>query len=145
MDNKGFTLIETLVGLFLLGLIVITCLPIMNSGLYNINLAKEKALMVLEVESIVEKIKAYDCMESDEYIFDMKLDDLVETLSDSAEITINLPLKDNSNFKYSCKIHKKNRGEELWELHVYLSHNQNTRISRVDIMAIISIPRRDGV
>ena len=42
MNNKGFTFIEILVGLFLLGLITVTCYPILNTSIHNLQLSKIK-------------------------------------------------------------------------------------------------------
>ncbi|GFN35462.1 type IV pilus modification PilV family protein [Tepidimicrobium xylanilyticum] len=145
-NSKGFSLIELLLGIFLTGIIVITFFPIINTSLNNIYLAKEKVLMLLEIESIIERIKAYDYLDQNEYIFDMKIEDLINILCSADNISIILPLdNDDMAYEYSCKIYKKNRGDQIWELSVELKHGKNTKIKEMDVITIIFAPTKGGM
>ena len=81
MNNKGFLLIQNLLGLFLLGLVVLVCLSTLNSAIYNLGLTKTKMEMIYTAESIIEQIKSFDYnnTEDTEFIFDMQLIELIET------------------------------------------------------------------
>ena len=145
MDKKGFLLIEALMGLFLLAIIAVTCLPILNTGVNNIRMTKEKMEMLLMAESIIEQIKAFDySWEDDKYLFDMSLSTLIDILNGSDNISVKLPL-DCKNLKsdYYCIIDKENIGDELWKLHVLLtSKDINSRIKNIDIVAFVPVPKR---
>ena len=58
--RRGFTLIETIMGLFLLGLITVIVLPLVNGNLDNLFKQRVKAQMVYTGEMVVEMLKAYD-------------------------------------------------------------------------------------
>ena len=84
MRKKGFLLIGVLMGLFLLGLITVTCLPILNTTSNNLKLAKDKMDMVFIAESTIEQIKAFDYSRTkeDEYLYGMGLVELIQILKD---------------------------------------------------------------
>ena len=104
-------------GLFLFGIVTTTCLPILNTSLNNLRLTKNKMDMVFIVESTIEQIKSfnYNSYDEDEYLFDMKLIDLIDILKEEDLVTIVLPLdmKENS-FPYICTIYKENNCNNLW-------------------------------
>ena len=60
MDNKGFLLMSAIFSLFLLGLVAVTCLPILSTALNNFSLADTKGNMICTAETIIEKVKSYD-------------------------------------------------------------------------------------
>lgn len=148
MDKKGFLLIEALMGIFLLGIIVVTCLPILNTGVNNIRMTKEKMQMLLMAESIIEQVKAFDySWEDDEYLFDISLSTLIDILNDSDNVSVKLPLDcEDQNSDYYCIIDKKNAGDGLWKLRVILTPKDiNSRIKSIDIVAFVPVPKRDEI
>ncbi|CCQ95984.1 hypothetical protein CULT_340029 [[Clostridium] ultunense Esp] len=148
MNKKGFLLVEILMGLFLLGIIAITCLPILNIGIDNIRMTKDKMDMLLIAESIIEQIKAFDySWTDDEYVLDMNLQMLIDMFNDSDTIVIRLPLgNNNQEFDYYCTIYKENNSDDLWELNVeVVPIKESKRIKNVNIKTFVSIPKKDEV
>ena len=58
MDRKGFTLVEVLIGLSLLGLVSVTILPIISSSMMNLNKNNIRMEMNYLGETVIERIKA---------------------------------------------------------------------------------------
>lgn len=147
MDKKGFLLIQVLLGLFLLGLVIVTCLPILNAAVNNLTLAKTKMEMIFIAESIIEQIKSfdYDNTEESEFIFDIQLTELMEMLGEENEINTLLPVnKNRKEHKYLCNIYKI-EDENLWKLKVNISPiNEVKNITHVEIMAFLPIPKTDS-
>lgn len=148
MNKKGFLLVEILMGLLLLGIIAITCMPILNIGIDNIRMTKDKMDMLLIAESIIEQIKAFDySWTDDEYVLDMNLQMLIDMLSNSDTIVIRLPLDNNNQeFDYYCTLYKKNSSDNLWELNVEIAPiKECRRIKNINLKTIISAPKRGEV
>ena len=147
MREKGFLLIEVLMGLFLLGLITVTCLPILNTASNNLRLTKDKMDMVFIAESTIEHIKSFDYSRTkeDEYLYGIRLIELIQILKDEdpATIALSLDVGDN-NFKYFCTIYKENSSKDLWKLWVeILPFEEGRRISSVKIKAFMPIPQEN--
>lgn len=124
MERRGFTLVEVILGLFLLGLISVTTLPIVTSSLMNISKSKIKMEMNYIGEMAIERIKSYNEESStDLYIFDKKLSEIVECFRNPgpSEVTIS---KEMENGKYLLKIIKDQRSDILWEISVYVYHDE---------------------
>ena len=145
MNKSGFLLIHTLLGLFLLGLVTVTCLPILDTALNNFGLVNIKMDMIYIAESIIEQIKSfdYDNMVEEEFIFDLQLVKLIEILEEKSQVDICLPLNlDEEEYKYFCKIHK-SEVDNLWEIEVNISPIKEVRgIKDVNLKAILPIPKK---
>lgn len=143
MYKKGFILVEVLIGLFLLGLIIITCFPILNTSLHNLQLSKEKMEMVYIAESTIEQLKSfnYNSNREDEYLFDVQLTYLMDRLMAKESVSINLPLdKNNQQWKYICTIRKEEKSPNFWKIIVSVSSiNEEKRLNDVTIQAFMSI------
>lgn len=146
MNKKGFLLVEILMGLFLLGLITVSCLPILNTALRNLQLSKDKMEMIYIAESAIEQLKSFDynSTQKDEYLFDIQLIELADSLMDEEQVTIVLPLNtDNSQWKYLCTIHKEKDFSELWKISVEVSPiDKEQRLKDVTIVAFMPIPQK---
>ena len=148
MGEKGFLLIEVLIGLFLFGIIVVICLPILGNSLGNIRLVKTKMDMVYVAESTMEQIKSFDYnfLKGDEYIFDMLLIELIDILmeGDSTSITLPLDEKDGSSL-YTCTIYKENYDKSLWKVWIEVSPlEEANKIRNVKVVTIMPIPSQEG-
>jgi hypothetical protein len=144
MNEKGSILIQVLIGLFLLGLIASSALPILNTARYNFMLVEIQTEMTFIAESIIEEIKSFDyyTTEESELIFDLKLEELMEMLKSQEEVDIYLPLDNKElEYKYKCHIHKIERNN-LWEIKVdvFLKDEVKEK-SNVEIMAFLPIPK----
>lgn len=137
MDNKGFTLIEVILALFLLGIIVATFLPLINTALVNIKLTNERYHMILLAESIIEQLINFNYEGSENiYILDMKLVDIIDMLCESDEVNISLPKnRKNEQWNYTCNIYKNNFNENLWDITVKISYHGEKRIKDVVLQA----------
>lgn len=144
MNNKGFLFTESLMGLFLIGIIAVSCLPILNTALGNIKKTKDKMNMLLIAESTIEQIKSFDYNWTDEeYIFDMNIEELIEIFIVSEAIAIRLPFNNNQEYDYQCIIYKENSSKDLWKIQVEVASCQgNKRIKTVDLLTFVPIPKK---
>lgn len=124
MKRKGFTLIEALLGLFLLGLISVTTLPILTSSLLNINKSRIKIEMNYIGEMAIERIKSFGAENTSKiYIFDTKVSDIVDSFRNNDTIELILH-KVEGKEKYLLKIVKEQRSNMLWMITVYVYHDE---------------------
>lgn len=137
--RNGFLFIEVLMGLFLLSIIVVTCLPLFTSSLSNIRLTKIKAEMVFIIESSMEKIVNYNSeYPNEEYILDTAVSQLIDMFTKNENITIDLPLTDKS-WNYLLRISKDNVNDKLWRIHMEISSKEENKINNVVLQSIIPI------
>jgi len=146
MNNKGFALIEIMLGLSLLGIIAAIFLPLINTTLGNINKANERIHMVLLAESIMEQMKyfKFDSYQ-DAYIFDVNIVDLMNWLSNSDDVNINLPEnKEGQEFSYTCDIYKSSINDKLWHIKIAVNYNREKKVENVVLQSIIENPNIKG-
>lgn len=125
--KKGFTLIEALMGLALLGLISIMILPIVNSSFIILNNHNLKLEMMYVGEMVVEKIKAFEIdISSSTTIYDTEVSEIIDLFKSKDKIEIIIPKKENSE-KYLIKIIKNNKSKDLWMMNVYVYQNKKSR------------------
>lgn len=142
MLKKGFSLIESLMGLFLLSLIAVSCLPLITSLLDNMRLNSEKDEMVFVLESSMEKIINYNVeYPNEEYILDTPVSEIIDMLMKNNDITVKLPLKANDTCKYSLTISKHNidGSDRLWKICMEIVHKGEKRLNNVTLQAIIPV------
>lgn len=138
LDKKGFLFINVLMGLFLLSIIVVSCLPLINTSLDNIRLTKIKTKMVYIVESAMEKIMNYNPRYPDEeYILDTAVSELIDVFVKNEKITIELPLEDEENWNYSLRIIKDNISDQLWNITMEISFKEEKKVNNVVLQSII--------
>lgn len=95
MKRKGFTLIELIVGLFLIGLVSTVAMPIVQNSIGNYNKINERQHMLYLCEMVVERLRAKDS----------NLDDIFQSLETSNEIVLST-IDSTDLGKYKCKITK---------------------------------------
>lgn len=124
MKRKGFTLVEALLGLFLLGIISVTVLPIVTTSLKNINKSKIKMEMNYIGEMAIERIKSYNEESSKElYIYNIKLSEIVKEFRNPGPQEVIISGKEE-NGKYLLRIMKDQRTDILWEISIYVYHDE---------------------
>ncbi len=124
MNKKGFSLIEVLLGLFLLGLISVSILPVLTSTVINMNKNKIKLEMNYIGEMALEKIKSYDEENFlDDFIFNEKTLDLIELFKkqENSKITLKESLNGEN---YLLEISKEERSNKLWLIKVCVYHDR---------------------
>lgn len=109
MKNKGFILLEIMVGLFLIGLISMTCLPILNLSKCNFNKIKEKNEMIYIGEMVIEKLKTKDEI-SLSFLRELESHEIVEYTDN-----------DIDSDKYICTINKISDNGKFIEIRVKVS------------------------
>ncbi len=145
VEKKGYGLIEVLIGVFLLGLLVITVFPIIQTANSNFMLVETKMNMSYLAETILETIKAFDYLNcEDEYILDIKLVALIDLLNSDGEVIVNLPLgKYDNKYPYKIVISKYDINKQLWKVIVEVKENKyKGRIQNVFYESYISKPKK---
>jgi len=139
LNRNGFLFVEILIGLFILGIITITCLPLISTSLDNMRLARIKAEMAFLAESTMEKILNYDPKYNNEgYIFDMSLRELIDILAAHENKAVELPENDELYCDYRLKISKENFNDKLWSMHIEVSSvEEGGRIESIILRSII--------
>lgn len=136
--KRGFTLVETILGLCLLGLITVTVLPIINSSLNRIRNHNTKIEMIYLGEMVIEKIKAFDIEKGvDMFIYDTKVVDIIELFKTESKIELTLP-QNKTEEKFIIKLTKKEKSERLWELTVFVYEDkEGSNVSNVKYTAYL--------
>lgn len=125
MERKGYSLIDILVGLFILGLGVATTIPIINTCFNNLNRVEIKSEMIYIAESVIENIKG----NTEEYI------EIFEDLEEEGEAIFN-QLDQEDLQKYECKIINMGNKEYTWDIKVIVvSLNNSIEVSDVGLRA----------
>lgn len=117
MKRNGFTLIEVILSLFLLGIISIIVLPSIQNSFSNGMKNKERSEMIYIAESTLEKLKAFKINSSSLYVYDMSVEDIIDQFKDSEKVDISLPILRNSE-RYIIEISKDIKGDNLWIVYV---------------------------
>jgi len=114
LRKKGYIFLDVIVGIFLLGLVTVTSLPILASSFNNFN----KINMYSEInylgEHIFERLSSYD-----EYSKDFLL-----KLEEEGEIFF-LDLDNYYLEKYDCKVINTGINEYLWEFKIVIYPKEN--------------------
>ena len=123
VKKKGFTLIEAIIGIGLLGLISVTTLPIMTTSFINLKNHNIKMEMNYIGEVVIERIKAFDEESLDLYLYDIKISEIVEKFSLTNKTDFSKSInKDGEPFL--IKLIKKNHSDKIWKIHVYIYHDK---------------------
>lgn len=138
MNNKGFSLINALVGVFLLGIIFVTIIPILTSAYINISRNQIKMEMNYIGEMALEKIKSFDENNSSEvFIFDKRVSDIVNLfkIQNTSEITLKEKI-DGEN--YCLRIIKEDKKSGLWLIQSFVYHDkEGSKLPYVEYRAYI--------
>ncbi len=133
MRRNGFTLIEVMVGLFLLGLIASLTLPIINTSYMNLGKQRLRADMIYRSEMVMERLKAYRPKAySTLKICDMDLKDIIEAFQNEEDVCIEI--QDND---FIIDIDKSNKTPSLWYVYVKVYKVRGRAKDYVDLEAYI--------
>lgn len=118
MKRKGLTLIELIMGVFLLGLVSTVTFPIIQNSIGNYNRIKERQHMYYLCEMVVERLRAKD----------KNLESIFIDLETNNEITVsNIGLTDLE--KYKCRITKTKENDLFMNLDVRIYIDNEMRNS----------------
>ena len=138
MRNKGFTLVETILGLFLLGLVTITIFPIIQGSYGKFYRNDVKLQMMNTAEMTLERLKAFNRSSTEDlYICNTKVSDIIDDFSSKGDTTLTLLEKiDDEN--YSVEIKKTDKNEKLWRVRVKVSCIKGEKYEDIIYKALIS-------
>ena len=138
MRNKGFTLVETILGLFLLGLVTITIFPIIQGSYGKSYRNNVKLQMMNTAEMTIERLKAFNRSSTEDlYICNTKVSDIIDDFSSKGDTTLTLLEKiDDEN--YSVEIKKTDKNEKLWRVRVKVSCIKGEKYEDIIYKALIS-------
>lgn len=114
MNNKGFSLIEIVLSLFLLALVVVCLLPIFGQAVSYFSIAKDKTEMIYIGEMIFERLKS-----KDDYA-----KDLLNTLS-SQNKTNFIDLDEEILDRFQCVVENIGTDEYIWQIKVTVTSKKN--------------------
>ncbi len=139
LSRKGFTLVESILGLFLLGMIAVNILPILNLSFIRFENQKTKMEMMYIGEMSMEKIKAFNInSSSDLFIYDTDIAEIVEVFKENDSIEICVPKERKENEEYFLKIYKTQKSDSLWKVSIFVFHNvKGDNINYVEYTAYI--------
>ncbi|NLK43636.1 MAG: prepilin-type N-terminal cleavage/methylation domain-containing protein [Tissierellia bacterium] len=133
--KRGFTLIETIMGLFIFGLIVVTVIPITNGTINNLYKQKIKTQMIYTGEMVIERLKAYDLDTSSElFIYDVEISQLIEEFKGNDYIEIEF---EKEEYELPLKIIKENKSDFLWSIKVIVYNKGGGRLDNVEFKAYL--------
>lgn len=137
MKKKGFTLVEVLMGLCLLGLISLTILPIIASSAKLSNRNYKRTEMAYLGEMIIENLKAfkYDS-ESTNYICNTEVEEIINLFKSQERSNIELVFLGEYE-KYNIKIEKQEKSSRLWEILVSIDYIKEGGIKGVTYKAFL--------
>lgn len=121
--RKGFTLIEAIIGIGLLGLISVTTLPIMATSFMNLKNHNIKMDMNYIGESVIERVKAFDEESLDLYLYHIKVSEIIKELNSSDRINFSMSINKNGE-PFLINIEKENHSEKIWKMKVYIYHDK---------------------
>ncbi|MFA5577009.1 MAG: type II secretion system protein [Tissierellaceae bacterium] len=134
MTRRGFTLIEVMMGLFLLGLVSLTVIPILNTSFMNMNRQKERADMIYTAEMVIERLKAYEGDSTDGlYVLDREVGDIIQLLRTDGQVEIEIGGTD----KYPVRIVKEDKSKLLWTIDVFVYNRDWSNGKHVEVMAYL--------
>lgn len=137
MKRKGFTLIEALMGLCLLGLICVTILPIISSSSKLSNKNFEKVEMMCLGEMIIENLKAFKYDSGDTTnICNMELKEIVDLFKSEERSIVELDFPGKYE-NYNIRIEKNAKNSKLWEIFVSIDYNKEGGIKGVTYKALL--------
>jgi len=131
VKKKGFTLIEAIIGIGLLGLISVTTLPIMATSFMNLKNHNIKMEMNYIGETVIERIKAFNEESPDLNIYGTQVSEIIErfNLNDNANFT----LFRNDDEPFLIKVKKENHSDKIWKIAVYIYHDkEGSNINHVE-------------
>ncbi|MCK9442984.1 MAG: type II secretion system GspH family protein [Tissierellaceae bacterium] len=134
MKRKGFTLIEVMMGLFLLGLVSATVLPIFNTTFMNINKQRQKAEMLYASEMAIEKLKAYNPQSSvNLYIYNTDVKEIIQLFYDNDRVDVEI----SEGGEYTIKIVKEDKSKFLWFIEVFVYNKDWGNKNHVELEAYL--------
>ena len=132
MKRKGFTLVELVMGLMILGLVSVTTLPIISQSFINFAKQRTRTEMVFICEMVMESLKAYSPSSSDDFlILNKPVREIIESFQPEGPSRLEI-LDEN----HRLVIEKDNKSDLVWHIVVRV-YDLRGREKHVELEAYI--------
>lgn len=140
MENKGFTLVEAVISLALLGLVCMTVLSLINNALIIESRNKRKVEMLRIGEMTIEKIKSFNYDSKNElFIFESNMADIIDSFNENkGDVSLNLSSKSQYKNNYNINILKTEKAENIWKICVTVSYDKGENHEEINYRAFIT-------
>lgn len=129
MKRRGYILLDIIIGIFFLGLVAITALPVLNTSFRNFMNVRKQNEMNYIAENVIENLNSID----------QKSSDVFQNLESTYE-TEYLSLGSYKD-KYECKIVLLKQCQYIWELDVII-YFKNQEDKEHHVRYRVSIPKK---
>lgn len=139
MKKKGFTLIETIISLVILGLVCIIVLSlIQNASLTSTK--NDRNIEMLNIgEMVIENLSAFKYEnESELYVFGNNLENIIESLNNEESCSLDISSGSEYSEEYNINISKEERSEKLWKIYVTVSYDKGERHDEIKYTTFIT-------
>lgn len=124
MLRRGFSFSDIIIGIFLLGIIVVTIIPMLNISFENLNYSIEKTRMIYLAEFVVETLKGEGLPEYMIEDFHIKGESYFEGLDEEDAMV------------FSCKVELLEESDKLWHIRISLfQKNSEVNLKDVELQA----------
>jgi len=133
-NKKGFTLVEIIVGLAILGILSVVFLSLFTTAYFIIGSSDIKTDLKFDGEKIIENLKAYVPGNNDPIIMDTPASVIVNTLQISDTYILSEP------DDYNVIIVKEDAGDKLWKIRLTATSERYTRPENQEIIITFYMP-----
>ena len=138
MKRRGFTLVETVIALVILGIVSMSVVSLTATA--SIMMAKNKRDqdMIAIAGSVIENIRAYSPeSKRDLFVIDKNVKDIIQTFNRDLNSSIDFSSKSEYQDEYNINISKEDRSESLWKICVTVSYDKGEVRDEIKYKTII--------
>ncbi len=138
MKRRGFTLVETVIALVILGIVSMSVVSLTATA--SIMMAKNKRDqdMIAIAGSVIENIRAYNPeSKRDLFVIDKNVKDIIQTFNRDSNSSIDFSSKSEYQDEYNINISKEDRSESLWKICVTVSYDKGEVRDEIKYKTII--------
>lgn len=122
MKRKAYSLVEILVGLFILGLITTTVMPIIHTSFNSLGRAGEKMEMLHLAEEVAENLRG----KPENY------QALLEELEEKEKVTFT-DLSEKYREKYGCQLIDMGSSDKFWKLKILVDKRKGSSYVELEL------------
>ena len=139
MKKRGFTLIETIISLVILGLVSIVVLSLIQNASLTSTKNNRNIEMLNIGETVIENLSAFKYEnESELYVFGNNLEDIIESLNNEESCSLDISSGFEYSEEYNINISKEERSEKLWKIYLTVSYDKGERYDEIKYTTFIT-------